>query len=412
LYSTSYCGHAAPTRRSAERRRADRGRHFKLTARIAVLALAASGIAGFSATHKSVTLTVDGESRQVQTFASTVEGVLSAQGVVYTERDLVAPGPGAAVPRSGEIVVRTAHPLSVAIDGQSQTVWTTAPTVEEALADLGVRADEAALSVSRSASVVGLVGTVSVSTAKPLTVAVDGAALEAYSTAPTVRDLLVELGVVLGPLDKVIPDLDQPVAAGEQVEVHRAVATSGTEISVIPFETIEEEAADLPKGTKKVKTPGVAGQKVVTFTATVVDGEEISREIILEAVKVEPVAQVLLIGTRQAPTIPDVDVNVDPSSAKGIARQMMLDSYAWGDDQFACLVSLWERESGWRVNATNRSSGAYGIPQALPGSKMASAGADWQTNPATQIKWGLGYISGRYKTPCGAWEAFQQKGWY
>ena len=77
----------------------------------------------------------------------------------------------------------------------------------------------------------------------------------------------------------------------------------------------------------------------------------------------------------------------------------MVAARGWGDDQFACLVSLWNAESGWRVNAGNKSSGAYGIPQALPGSKMASAGADWQTNPATQITWGLGYISGPLRHP-------------
>lgn len=110
-------------------------------------------------------------------------------------------------------------------------------------------------------------------------------------------------------------------------------------------------------------------------------------------------------------SVPSVDVNVDPASAQGIARSMMAANYGWGDDQFACLVSLWNRESGWRVNAAN-SSGAYGIPQALPGSKMASAGADWQTNPATQIAWGLGYIAGRYSTPCGAWGHSESNGWY
>ncbi|MDR1513921.1 MAG: lytic transglycosylase domain-containing protein, partial [Propionibacteriaceae bacterium] len=77
-----------------------------------------------------------------------------------------------------------------------------------------------------------------------------------------------------------------------------------------------------------------------------------------------------------------------------------------------CLKSLWERESGWRYNASNPYSGAYGIPQALPGSKMASAGADWRTNPETQIIWGLGYIAGRYSTPCGAWSFFQSHNWY
>jgi hypothetical protein len=80
--------------------------------------------------------------------------------------------------------------------------------------------------------------------------------------------------------------------------------------------------------------------------------------------------------------------------------------------QMPCLDQLWVKESNWRANALNSSSGAYGIPQALPGSKMASAGADWKTNPATQIRWGLGYIKGRYSTPCGAWGFWQGHHWY
>ena len=99
------------------------------------------------------------------------------------------------------------------------------------------------------------------------------------------------------------------------------------------------------------------------------------------------------------------------ASAQDIAHQM-LQAQGLGDDQFTCLVNLWNRESGWRVDAQNSSSGAYGIPQAYPGSKMASAGADWQTNPATQITWGLGYIKGRYGDPCGAWTFFQANYWY
>jgi len=81
-------------------------------------------------------------------------------------------------------------------------------------------------------------------------------------------------------------------------------------------------------------------------------------------------------------------------------------------DQFPCLDKLWKKESGWNHRAENSSSGAYGIPQALPGKKMASEGSDWQTNPATQIKWGLGYIEGRYNTPCNAWSHSQNTGWY
>jgi hypothetical protein len=105
-------------------------------------------------------------------------------------------------------------------------------------------------------------------------------------------------------------------------------------------------------------------------------------------------------------------VVVDPGSARDIARQMMLATYGWGDDQFVCFDKIITQESGWNVSATNKSSGAYGIPQALPGNKMASAGADWQTNPATQIKWALGYVQQRYGTPCQAWSFKLVHGWY
>ncbi|GLY99422.1 hypothetical protein Acsp02_66750 [Actinoplanes sp. NBRC 103695] len=84
----------------------------------------------------------------------------------------------------------------------------------------------------------------------------------------------------------------------------------------------------------------------------------------------------------------------------------------FGIDQFPCLEKLWDHESGWNAKAENKGSGAYGIPQALPGSKMGSAGSDWRTNAATQIKWGLGYVKGKYKSPCGAWSHFQNAGNY
>ena len=100
---------------------------------------------------------------------------------------------------------------------------------------------------------------------------------------------------------------------------------------------------------------------------------------------------------------------VSSGSARAIARSQ-LSARGWSD-QFGCLDRLWQKESGWRTTASNP-SGAYGIPQALPGSKMASAGDDWRTNPATQIRWGLGYIGSRYGGPCAAWSHSQSQGWY
>ena len=90
----------------------------------------------------------------------------------------------------------------------------------------------------------------------------------------------------------------------------------------------------------------------------------------------------------------------------------MMAGHGWGDSEFSCLESLWNRESSWNYQAENASSGAYGIPQALPGSKMSEVASDWETNPSTQITWGLNYISGRYGTPCSAWAHSESVGWY
>jgi hypothetical protein len=100
-------------------------------------------------------------------------------------------------------------------------------------------------------------------------------------------------------------------------------------------------------------------------------------------------------------------VATDP---RGIARALLADRGQAG--HYGCLDSLWTKESEWRVHASNRSSGAYGIPQSLPASKMASAGADWRTSAHTQIRWGLGYIDARYGSPCSAWAHSRSHGWY
>lgn len=100
-----------------------------------------------------------------------------------------------------------------------------------------------------------------------------------------------------------------------------------------------------------------------------------------------------------------------PDGARAYAAQLASDKYGWGSDQFSCLSSLWNKESGWNYQAYNP-SGATGIPQSLPGSKMATFGDDWQTNAATQIAWGLDYISRGYGTPCSAWGHSQATNWY
>ncbi|WP_428849357.1 transglycosylase SLT domain-containing protein [Streptomyces cucumeris] len=110
-------------------------------------------------------------------------------------------------------------------------------------------------------------------------------------------------------------------------------------------------------------------------------------------------------ASRDAGSIPK-QASYTIAETQSIARQMI------PGDQFQCFSNIVDHESGWNYKATNASSGAYGLVQALPGSKMASAGADWQTNPATQIKWGLNYMNDRYGSPCGAWSFWQANNWY
>ncbi|MDP4333252.1 phospholipase [Curtobacterium sp. A7_M15] len=100
------------------------------------------------------------------------------------------------------------------------------------------------------------------------------------------------------------------------------------------------------------------------------------------------------------------------AGAKSTASSMASSKYGWGSDQFQCLDSLWTKESGWNYQAVNANGGATGIPQALPGSKMATVGSDWQTNATTQITWGLQYISDAYGTPCAAWSHSQASNFY
>jgi hypothetical protein len=120
-------------------------------------------------------------------------------------------------------------------------------------------------------------------------------------------------------------------------------------------------------------------------------------------------------ATASPTAIPQPTPTATAPAASGSPRQIaqaMLGSFGWSASQFGCLDPLWAHESGWSVTASNASSGAYGIPQAVPGSKMASAGPDWQTNATTQIKWGLQYIKGTYGSPCAAYSHEQSTGWY
>ncbi|MDX5318838.1 MAG: G5 domain-containing protein [Actinomycetes bacterium] len=203
------------------------------------------------------------------------------------------------------------------------------------------------------------------------------------------------------------------------VTIQRVEVTEVTEQVVDAHETKRVETDSLLEGTEKVTTEGVDGVASHTYRVTMVDGVEVSREILVSAVATERVDEVVSVGTREPAPAPaarpsysaPVTGPVSPGSNRALGQSMAA-ARGWTGSQWSCLDALWQRESGWNHLAMNPSSGAYGIPQSLPGSKMATVAADWRTNPATQITWGLNYIAGRYGTPCGAWAHSQAVNWY
>jgi len=199
----------------------------------------------------------------------------------------------------------------------------------------------------------------------------------------------------------------QLVAAVEAEAPDTSVETVTEEVAIKHGEVVKKDPTAL-KGEEKVVTKGKPGTELVSYEVTYVDGVEVSRERVISVVTEPAQDEVVSVGTLVIPKT----TAAQKGSNRALGKQMAADMYGWTGDQWACLDNLWQRESGWRHTAGNKRTGAYGIPQAYPGEKMAKFGADWRTNPATQIEWGLSYVKGRYGTPCKAWNFFLAKNWY
>lgn len=201
--------------------------------------------------------------------------------------------------------------------------------------------------------------------------------------------------------------VEETVAAVEAPEHAIEVVTETVE-NIIEHGSVQTSDPGERVGSTRVVQEGVPGVEMVSYTVTRVNGFVVDRQPGVTVLVQEPIDEIIAVG---ALTVPPA-TEVQKGSNREIGQSLASSLYGWSGDEWACLDALWKRESGWSHTAENRSSGAYGIPQALPGSKMASFGSDWRTNPETQIKWGLSYISGRYGTPCGAWSHSERKGWY
>ncbi len=199
-------------------------RPVRRVAQAAVVTTLVAGAVGVSYFDKSVNLSVDGKASAVHAFGSTVGDVLAKQDIKVGEHDVVVPSAGSKIEDGQKIVVRYGRKLSVTVDGKTRDYWTTATTVAAALQELGIRADSAKLSASRSQTL-GREGlALSVTTPKALTVHVDGKNLTGSSTSPTVKDALGELKVKVDRDDRVKPALNAPLTSGMQIAIQRVTA--------------------------------------------------------------------------------------------------------------------------------------------------------------------------------------------
>ena len=433
-------------------------------ASVGVLGIAGVGVAS---SHTTVMLEVNGVSRPVTAWGNTVADALKVANVSVGSGDLVQPGVAETVREGDTIVVRTSKAYTVTVDGEPRTLWTTAASADSILADAAPLGTTVTLAADRSASRDEL--TPLVSRARNVIVNADGTTREvAVRPGQDARGILEAAGVSVHALDRVTVEND---ATGElAITVSRVTRGQATETVDIPFSETTTTSSDMFVGESQVTTTGVNG--VTTWTVwQEKDGDQVLTSVpITEHSTSQPVTQVRSEGTKEATPTALVAAGIDPKATleektesdgttsvryraklgsistkeeiaeitgeaknadqataaaeagavpttysgedpRSLAKPLVA-AQGWSDSEYQCLVLLWNRESQWNPYAENSSSGAYGIPQALPGSKMASAGADWRTNPITQINWGIGYIKGRYGTPCSAWAHSNAVGWY
>lgn len=323
--------------------------------RIAQAALATAlvgGAVGVSYYDKSVSLSIDGKTSSVHAFGTTVGDVLEKKGVAVGEHDVVVPSVDSRVEDGQKIVVRHARKLTLTIDGGKREYWTTATTVDQALAELGVRADTAKLSVSRSQSLgrEGLVMTVT--TPKAVTIAVDGRSIAALSTAATVKDLLAEQKVSFDRDDRVNPVPTTALANGLKVSVQRVAVSTAKSTQSLPFSTVEKSDSSLYKGDTKVLTAGKEGAKEISYRLVRVDGKLESKKAVSSRVVSQPVDKVVAVGTKSRPAATSSTTTSSGTVSGG--NKPAADGLNW--------AALAECESGGNPS-TNTGNGFYGMYQ-------------------------------------------------
>ena len=351
-------------------------RVLPITAGAVALVLAGGG-AAFAAAHKTVTLDVDGKTSTVSTFAGSVDGLLSDQGVSTGERDAVSPtGP---LKDGAQVVVRHAHQITITENGQQQQVWTTALSADEALADLAARdGANPQLVVSRSGDRAQLDLLLAVN--GPVDVVADGTTRTVQDGATDVASALADLGITLNPLDTV--SVTRTDAGRVQVVVQRVVEQDVTTTSDVPFATQTVQDANAYTGTSAVRQAGANGVRTVVDHVTTVDGVETARVNVSDSVTTAPVDQVVAVGTKAKPAPAPKPAAPKPAAPRVASPVPAAPASASGLN-WAALARC---ESGGRVNAVSSNGLYYGLYQfSIPTWRaMGGAGLPSQASAAEQ----------------------------
>lgn len=343
-----------------------------------------AGLVAFVGNGKSVQVVVDGEAQTVQTFGGTVADVLRTANVTVTENDDVYPALASAVEDGAAIQVNKATAVEVQLNGAETVVHTTGETVGELVDELGVASDSD-ISAPAETRLVTLSSTLSISTQKTVTLAVDGKDHRIETTVNTVSDLLAEAKVTLGDEDRVSVPVNSSLITGIGLKVTRVESDKKvTETEKIDFSSTEKETDELLIGEREVVQAGVAGERTRIFTVTVIDGKETGREKISDKVTREPVDEIIAVGTREEEPEPEPEEEEKVEAAAAGEPPVEIETPNHSPAAAVSGGSAWdalaECESGgnWSINTGN---GYYGGLQFSQSSWLGAGGGKYAPLP-------------------------------
>ena len=351
-----------------------------------------------------VTFYDEGEEHSILTKSRTVGEALDEVGLRIGDKDSVTPAVDSELNSSIVVVnIRRARPVTIA-DENGQRIRTVTAEIDatKIIESVGITLnprDEIEVEASANFMSSGGAGQeISIRRAKTVNLSLYGQRLTLYTQADTLAEMLSEAGIGLADDDTTSLPLDQEISDGMSAQIWRNGIQTIEQEEEVAFETEIIKDSTKQVGYTEVQTAGQPGKKTVIYQVNMQSGVELSREKISEVITVPAVTQVEIHGTK---------VNLPPGSHTDWMRMAGIPESDFGATNY--IIS---RESGWRYNATNASSGAYGLPQALPGYKMRSAGEDWETNPITQLKWFYSYCTNRYGSVQEAYEFWLANHWY